>query len=88
MTGFNKSGCRLIYKSKSGRETEVQDLNSAHLANILRKLERAAKVEFSFGNHGESCWRDLLPEAYQDLEDEALYRGLDWTDPDISSSEA
>jgi len=87
MTDLTKSGCTDLYTSQNGTVTQIQDLNSSHLANILRKMEREAKVTFAFGKakraDGEPAtkWADCLPPEYSDLEDEALYRGLDWRQP-------
>lgn len=83
-----RSGCREIYRSTNGRETEIQDLNSSHLANILRKLERSAQTEFQKGQAKKpdgtpvQTWRGCLPEIYVDLVDEALYRGINWERPE------
>lgn len=87
MNNIAKSGCSVLYVSENGQQTEIQDLHSAHLVNILRKLEREAKVKFAFGKakkaDGQPAtkWSDCLPPEYADLEDEGLYRNLDWREP-------
>lgn len=92
MSDLGKSGCQDVYISENGRESEIQDLNSAHLANILRKLERKAKAAFERGDKLEGgldarSWRQFLPVTYMDLEDEAIYRGIDWSVRETNTSE-
>jgi hypothetical protein len=77
---FAKSGCTIVYESRNNRKIQIQDLHSAHLINILKKMIREAKEQAFEDSQTQSAkhWTEYLPEQYAALEDEAIYRQLDW----------
>jgi hypothetical protein len=74
----DKTGIKTIYTSKSGKQTAIEDLNSAHLINILRKLKREAEEAVGKEKSSSAKWTKELPEVFDDLETEAMLRGIDW----------